>query len=66
MKPDNEYRVEGGRRVSWRVAYKEQLTDGAWRVIFDGKLTTPRFQHEGAARAYLAALINGERKPEFA
>lgn len=37
----------------------------AWRVIYDGKLTTPLFNSRGAAYAYLTMLQRGDRKPEF-
>jgi hypothetical protein len=37
----------------------------AWRVIYAGKLTTPRFNSRGAAHAYLALLQRGERRPEY-
>jgi len=37
-----------------------------WRVIYEGKLTTPRFNSRGAAHAYLAILQRGQRKPEYA
>lgn len=70
MEPKDECRegeLKGGGygRYMWRGAYKEQLINPSWRVIFDGTLTTPHFNSEGAARAYLAMLIKGERKPEY-
>lgn len=40
------------------------ITSG-WRVIFKGQLTTPLFNSEGAATAYLNLLIKGVRKPEY-
>jgi hypothetical protein len=38
----------------------------AWRVIHDGRLTTPRFNSRDAAFAYLEMLERGQRKPEYA
>jgi hypothetical protein len=37
----------------------------AWRVIWNGLLTSPTFNSHGAAQAYLAMLIRGRRKPEY-
>jgi hypothetical protein len=36
------------------------------RVIFRGVPTLPSFQSDGAAQAYLDALIAGTRRPEYA
>jgi hypothetical protein len=37
----------------------------AWRVIYNGELTAPRFNSRGAAYAYLSMLQRGQRKPEY-
>jgi hypothetical protein len=36
-----------------------------WRVVYDGKFTTPRFNAKGPADAYRDAIARGERQPEF-
>jgi hypothetical protein len=38
----------------------------AWRVIHDGRLTTPQFNSRGAAYAYLEKLERGQCKPKYA
>lgn len=36
-----------------------------WRVIWNGRATSPRFNSRGAASAYLAGLFSGSRRPEY-
>jgi hypothetical protein len=38
----------------------------AWRVQFKGRITSPSFNSQGAAEAYLDALKQGRRQPEYA
>jgi hypothetical protein len=38
----------------------------AWRVVVDGRFTSPRFNSKGAAEAYRDVLARGQRQPEFA
>lgn len=39
--------------------------DSGWRVKWNGRLTSPRFNSHGAADAYLHALADGTREPEY-
>jgi hypothetical protein len=34
--------------------------------MYDGRVTSPRFNSRGAAYAYLNMLQKGQRKPEYA
>ncbi len=36
-----------------------------WRVIFNGRLTSPIFSDKGAAVIYANMLLSGKRKPEY-
>jgi hypothetical protein len=36
-----------------------------YRVLFEGRVCSPDFNSKGAAAAYLEALVNGTRKPEY-
>lgn len=36
-----------------------------FRVMFEGRLCSPTWAHRGPAVAYLSALREGTRKPEF-
>jgi hypothetical protein len=36
-----------------------------YRVLFNNRVCSPDFNSKGAAGAYLKALVNGTRKPEY-
>ena len=43
---------------------QDPINDG-WRVVFDGRLTSPCFNSRAAAEAYLNMLVHGTREPEW-
>ncbi len=49
------------------VCFREPGTQNPdWRVIVNGRMTTPSFQSKGAGLAYASIIQSGYRKPEFA
>lgn len=46
------------------VAHERYGSDTLWLVRFEGKIQSPRWNSEAAAKAFLDALQAGTRKPE--
>lgn len=40
-------------------------TEESWRVLFNGRITSPTFANKGAADGYMDLLKAGSRKPEY-
>lgn len=62
----SERAVGQGPSLSEGVAFVLRLGgEPVWKVRWGGRVCSPEWQERGPAEAYLSALRNGTRKPEY-